>query len=226
MKRSKRYLKAVELSDKEKYYSIAEALEFLKKAPKASFDETVELSFKLNVDPKKSNQMIRDSVILPHGIGKKVTVLAFCEPEKEAEAKEAGADFVGGKDLIDKISKENWLEFDSCVATPTLMREVSKLGRILGPRGLMPSAKTGTVTDNVAAAVKELKMGKLNFRMDKFSSLAVGVGKISFSKEKLAENIEAFLKALRATRPSMLKGELIRSLSISTTMSPAVKVKL
>jgi len=224
MKRSKRYQEAVKLVDKNKVYTIEEALEVLKKMPHPKFDETVEISCKLNVDPRKSDQMVRGSVSLPHGTGKKVKVLVFCEPEKEKEAKEAGADFVGGQDLIDKIQKENWLDFDYCISTPTMMRFVSKLGRILGPRGLMPSPKTGTVTNNLAQAIKEAKQGKVDFRMDKTGCIHAGVGKISFPLEHLKENIKVFLDTLNSLRPQAVKGEFIKSIYLSLTMSPALKI--
>ncbi len=226
MKRSKRYQEAVKLVDKNKVYTIEEALEVLKKMPHPKFDETVEISCKLNVDPRKSDQMVRGSVSLPHGTGKKVKVLVFCEPEKEKEAKEAGADFVGGQDLIDKIQKENWLDFDYCISTPTMMKLVSRLGRILGPRGLMPSPKTGTVTNNLVQAIKEAKQGKVDFRMDKTGCIHAGVGKISFPLEHLKENIKVFLDTLNSLRPQAVKGEFIRSIYLSLTMSPALKISV
>ena len=226
MKVSKRYREAETAVDRNKTYSIEDAVGILKSMTHTKFDETVEISCKLNADPKKSDQMIRNSVVLPYGTGKKVTVLVFCEPEKEQSAKDAGADFVGGQELIDKIIKENWLGFDSCIATPHMMRFVSKLGRTLGPRGMMPSPKTGTVTENLAVAVKETKTGKIEFRMDKLGCLAVGVGKISFSKDALINNIKVFFDALNASKPHSVKGELIRSIYISTTMSPSLKIKV
>jgi len=225
MTRSKRFKQALKLAEKDKTYSLNEAIDILKNIPRVKFNETVEMSFKLYVDPKKSDQMVRGSVVLPHGTGKKVRVLVFCEPEKEEEAKKAGPDYVGSQELIDKILKNNWLEFDSCISTPGMMRFVSKLGKILGPRGLMPSPKTGTVTENLADAVREAKTGKIDFRMDKFGCLAIGVGKISFSKEALLENIRTFLDALYAAKPLTVKGELFKSVYISTTMSPSLKVK-
>jgi len=226
MKRSKRYREAVKLVDKGKVYTIEEALEVLKKIPHPKFDETVEISCKLNVDPRKSDQMVRGSVSLPHGTGKKIKVLVFCELEKEKEAKEAGADFVGGQDLIDKIQKENWLDFDYCISTPTMMKLVSRLGRILGPRGLMPSPKTGTVTDNLTQAIEEAKQGKVDFRMDKTGCIHAGVGKISFPLEYLKENIKVFLDTLNNLRPQAVKGEFIRSIYLSSTMSPALKISI
>ena len=226
MKVSKRYKEAQAMVEEEKVYSIDEAVDVLKNMPHVKFDETVEISCTLGADPKKSDQMIRSSVVLPFGTGRNIRVLVFCESEKEQAAKDAGADFVGGQDLIDKISKENWLGFDSCIATPHMMRFVSKLGKILGPRGMMPSPKTGTVTDDLSGAIKETKAGKIEFRMDKFGCLAVGVGKISFPKDNLVENIKVFLDALIAAKPQSLKGELIKSVYISTTMSPSLKIKV
>ncbi len=226
MRRSKRYKSASTLIEKEKIYSLKEAIDILKSIPHVKFDETVEISCKLNADPKKSDQMIRSFVVLPYGTGKEVKVLVFCEPEKEKLAKEAGADFVGGQDLIDKIVKESWLEFDSCISTPQMMRLVSRLGKILGPRGLMPSPKTGTVTEDIESAIKEAKAGKVEFRMDKFGCLAIGVGKISFPQEFLINNIETFLEALNNAKPQAVKGELVKSMYISTTMSPSLKLKV
>jgi large subunit ribosomal protein L1 len=226
MKASKRYLEALKLVDKDKIYSPQEAIEILKSMPPTKFDQTLEFSCKLNVDPRQSDQMVRGSVVLPHGTGKKVKVLVFCEPEKEKEAKETGADFAGGQELIDKISKENWLDFDYCISTPSMMRFVSKIGKILGPRGLMPSTKTGTVTENISAAIKEVKKGKVNFRMDKFGCIHVGLGKISFSKEALLENLKAFIEVLKSLKPQAVKGEFIKSGYLSTTMSPSLKIAL
>ncbi len=226
MKRSKRYTQAVALVDDTKSYSFEEAVDILKKMPRTKFDETVEISCKLNADPKKSDQMVRGSVLLPHGTGRKIKVLVFCEPEQEEEAKAAGADYAGGQDLIDKIAKENWFDFDVCISTPSMMRFVSKLGKVLGPRGLMPSPKTGTVTPNITSAIKEAKAGKVDFRMDKFGCVALGVGKISFEKDALVENIKAFVDALMASKPAAVKGDLIRTAYLSTTMSPSVKLKL
>ncbi len=225
MKRSKRYKQMENVIEKDKVYSLEEAVELLKNTPHPKFDETLEVSIKLGVDPRKSDQMVRGSVKLPAGTGKKKKILVFCEPEKEEEAKNSGADFVGSKDLIEKISK-GWLGFDYCIATPSMMREVSKLGKILGPRGLMPSPKSGTVTENLTWAINEAREGKLDFKMDKFGSLNVGVGKISFSKEKLLENIRAFLNSLIQSRPQNFKGKFIKSVSLSTTMSKGLRVNL
>ena len=226
MKRSKRYNEAVKTVDEDKAYSIEEAVAILKDMPHTKFDETIELSTKLGVDPKQSDQMIRGSVILPHGTGRKVKVLVFCESEKESQAKDAGADFVGGQELADKIQKENWLDFDYCISTPSMMRVVSKLGRVLGPRGLMPSPKTGAVTDNLEAAVKEAKRGKIDFRLDKFGCIHAGLGKVSFSKEALIENVRAFVDALLAAKTQSIKGDYIKSAFLSATMSPSLRIKL
>jgi len=223
MKRSKRYLECLKLVDKNKLYSLKEAIEVLKKMPKTKFDETVEVSCKLNVDPRKSEQMVRGSCIFPHGTGKKIRVLVFCKGDKEKEALEAGADYAGLEEYIKKI-QEGWLEFDYCVATPDCMPQVGKLGRILGPRGLMPSSKTGTVTQNIAFAVKQAKQGKVDFKMDKFGCVHIGIGKISFDEDKLYENAKAFLEALLASKPAEVKGNLIKSCYMSKTMSPALKI--
>jgi len=226
MRASKRYKKAAELVDEKKAYSIEEAVDILKSMPPAKFDETIEVSSKLGADPKQSDQLVRGSVVLPAGTGRAVRVLVFCEPEKEKDAKEAGADYIGSEEISDKILKEGWTDFDCCIATPAQMRLVSKLGKFLGPRGLMPSPKTGTVTENISHAIKEAKRGKIDFRMDKFGCIHVGVGKISFSRESLIANIHAFLEALLAARPQSVKGDYIKSFYLSTTMSPSVKIAL
>ena len=226
MSPSKRYLEATKTVDSKKTYSIEEAVNILKSMPKTKFDETVEISSKLGADPKQSDQMIRGSVVLPHGVGKEVKVLVFCEPEKEKDAKDAGADHIGSEGLIDKILKEGWLDFDCCISTPSMMRLVSKLGKFLGPRGLMPSPKTGTVTDNISHAIGEAKRGKIDFRMDKLGCIHLGVGKISFEKQALIENISAFFDTLISCRPSSIKGDYIESIFLSTTMSPSVRIAL
>lgn len=226
MKRSRRYNQAAKTVDTDKTYTLDEAIEMLKSMPKVKFDESVEICGKLGADPKQSDQMVRGSVMLPFGTGKKVRVLVFCEPDKEAEAKSAGAEYVGSQDLADKILNEGWTEFDCCVSTPSMMRVVSRLGKFLGPRGLMPSPKTGTVTDNIAYAVEEAKKGKIDFRMDKLGGIHIAVGKISFAENELRGNIKAFVEALVASRPSSVKGDFIKELYISTTMSPSVRVSL
>ena len=226
MRRSKRYREAEKKREFEKEYTLAEAVELIAKMPRVKFDETIEVSCKLGVDPAQSEQMVRGSLVLPHGTGKTVRVLVFCEPDKESEAKDAGADHIGTKDVAEKILKEGWMEFDCCISTPGMMREVSKLGKVLGPRGLMPSPKTGSVTPNVAHAVKEAKRGKVDFRMDKFAGVHIGLGKLSFKKEALIENVRAFLDALIAARPAAAKGDYLKYVYLSSTMSPSVKVVL
>tara|TARA_B100000315_G_scaffold257534_1_gene306699 strand:+ start:640 stop:1320 length:681 start_codon:yes stop_codon:yes gene_type:complete len=226
MSPSKRYKEALKKVDFDKAYPLTEAVDVLKSLPKAKFDETIEVSSKLGADPKQSDQLVRGSVVLPAGTGKTVRVLVFCEPEKEKEAKEAGADHIGSQDVIDKILKEGWLDFDCCISTPEQMRLVSKLGKFLGPRGLMPSPKTGTVTENIAHAIKEAKRGKVDFRMDKLSCLHLGLGKISFSKEDILGNLTAFLEALENSKPQSIKGDYIKSFYLSTTMSPSVRIAL
>ncbi|MBN2484135.1 MAG: 50S ribosomal protein L1 [Candidatus Omnitrophica bacterium] len=226
MKQGKRFEAATKLVDPNKVYSLEEALAVLLETPQPKFDQTLEIACKLNVDASKSDQIVRGAVVLPHGTGKKIRILVFCEPEKEKDAKDAGADFVGGQDIADKITKENWLDFDYCIATPKSMPVVSRLGRVLGPRGLMPSTKTGTVTDNVAFAVNEAKKGKIDFRMDKAGCIHVGVGKVSFSAKALKENVIAFLDALKAARPSSVKGDFMGNVYLSLTMSPSVKVQV
>jgi large subunit ribosomal protein L1 len=223
---SKRYKEAAKLQDPDKNYSLEEAIEILKKMPHAKYDETLEVSCQLHIDPKAAETAIRNSVTLPNGTGKKVRVLVFCEPEKEKDAKEAGADHIGSQEVADKIIKEGWLDFDCCISTPAMMKIVSKMGKVLGPRGLMPSPKTGTVTDNISYAVKEAKRGKIDFRMDKTGGIHLGLGKISFSKEALVENVKAFLESLNAARPQSAQGEFIRSMYLSTTISPSLRLAL
>ncbi len=224
-KRSKRFNQILEKVDTNKVYSIREAVEILKDIPRPNFDETVEVSCKLNVDPKKSDQMVRGSVVLPHGLGKKIKVLVFAKGEKEKEAQAAGADYVGNEDLIAKI-QSGWLDFDVAIATPDMMREVGKLGKILGPRGLMPSPKVGTVTDNIEKAIKEAKSGKLDFKVDRTGVVNVGIGKISFPVDHLVENINAFIDALYRAKPVSAKGQYIKKMAISTTMGPGLKIDL
>lgn len=225
VKRSKRFNQILEKVDTNKVYSIREAVETLKDIPHPKFDETVEVSCKLNVDPKKSDQMVRGSVVLPHGLGKKVKVLVFTKGEKEKEAQAAGADHVGNEDLIAKI-QSGWLDFDVAIATPDMMREVGKLGKILGPRGLMPSPKVGTVTENLEKAIKEAKSGKLDFKVDRTGVVNVGIGKISFPVDHLVENINTFIDALYRAKPTSAKGQYIKKMVISTTMGPGLKIDL
>jgi len=224
-KRSKKYKKSVELVDKSKTYNINDAIAVLKQMPTQKFDQSVDMVIHLTVDPKKTDQMVRGTVVLPHGLGKSKKVAVFCQGESEREAKDAGADFIGGKELIDKVAG-GWLDFDCAVSTPDMMRDLSKLGRILGPRGLMPSPKTGTVTKDVANAVKELKAGKIEFKADKQGGIAVSLGRISFSEDKLIDNIKFFVNALKQSKPSSAKGEFIKAASLSCTMSPGLRVVL
>lgn len=222
VKRSKRYRNAAE-SVADKPAALADAVATLQSLPKAGFDETVELSFRLNVDPKQSNQMVRGTVRLPNGSGKKVRVIVFTEQPDVAIA--AGADKAGLEDLIKEV-EGGWMEFDVAVATTSAMKDVRKLARILGPRGLMPNPKSGTVTDDIDAAVKEVKGGRVEYKMDKTSNLSVVVGKRSFDNEKLLENAKAALASVVAARPEVIKGKFINSITISSTMSPGVKVAL
>ena len=222
VKRSKRYKKAAEALAQTPA-TLADAVATLQAMPKAGFDETVELSFKLNVDPKQSNQMVRGTVRLPNGSGKKVRVIVFTDHADSALA--AGAGKAGLEDLIKEI-EGGWMEFDVAVATTSAMKEVRKLARILGPRGLMPNPKSGTVTDEVEAAIKEVKGGRVEYKMDKTANLSVVVGKRSFANDKLLENAKAALASVAATRPEMIKGKFINSITISSTMSPGVKVAL
>ena len=222
VKRSKRYNKALE-AVKAAPVSLAEAVDVLQSMPKAGFDETVELAFRLNVDPKQSNQMVRGTVRLPNGSGKKVRVVVFTEHADTAVA--AGADKAGMDDLIKEI-EGGWMDFDVAIATTSAMKEVRKLARVLGPRGLMPNPKSGTVTDDVESAIKEVKGGRVEYKMDKTANLVVVVGKRSFANDKLLENAKAALASVAAGRPEVIKGKFINSISITSTMSPSVKVAL
>ncbi|MDP8253135.1 MAG: 50S ribosomal protein L1 [Candidatus Kaelpia aquatica] len=225
VKMTKKQKSIRESIDLQKEYSVEEAVKVLQDLPKAKFDETVEVSCKLNVDPKKSDQMVRGSVVLPNGLGKDVRVLVFCKGEKEREAKDAGADYVGGEELVEKI-KSGWMDFDVAITTPDMMREVGKIGKLLGPRGLMPSTKNGTVTDQLAKAVKESKSGKLDYRMDKTGTVNVGLGKVSFSKDELTQNVISFLESLLSAKPVSSKGQFLKRIAISTTMSPGLAIAL
>jgi len=209
--------------EKGKTYNVAEAFELVPATVAAKFDETVEVSGRLGVDPKHPEQNVRGTVVLPHGLGKKVRVLVFAKGEKEAEAKEAGAEFVGGDDLIDKVSK-GWMDFDAIVATPDIMGAVGKLGKVLGPRGLMPNPKLGTVTFDVKKAVTDLKAGKVEFRVDKQGNIHVPLGKLSFGATKLKENFLSLMEAIVKAKPASSKGIYLRSLFICTTMGPSIKL--
>ncbi|MEI3609457.1 50S ribosomal protein L1 [Pseudogracilibacillus sp. SO10305] len=222
-KRGKRYQEAAKLVDKSKQYDIAEAVTLLKETAKAKFDETVEVAFRLGVDPKHADQNIRGAVVLPHGTGRTQRVLVFAKGEKVKEAEAAGADYIGDADIIQKIN-DGWFDFDVIVATPDMMAEVGKLGRVLGPKGLMPNPKTGTVTFEVEKAVQEIKAGKVEYRVDKAANLHVPVGKISFDNDKLVENIETIIETIVKVKPQSSKGTYLRNVSITSTMGPGLKV--
>lgn len=224
-KQSKRFQAASKLADKTRVYTLKDAVAVLKSFPKTKFDESVEVAFHLRVDTKKSDHMIRGTVVLPHGTGKKVRIAVFCRGEAEKEAKEAGADIIGAQELIDKVAG-GWMDFDCVVATPEMMRDLSKLGKILGPRGLMPSPKTGTVTQNVTQAIKDLKAGKVEFKVDKQGGIHVAVGKISFTEPQINENALTLIETIKNARPASVKGEFIKSVSVSTSMGPGLKVSV
>ena len=221
MKHGKKYTDSVKLLEKGKLYDLAEAVELVKQTAKAKFDETIELSVRLGVDPRHADQQVRGAVVLPHGTGKKVRVLVFCKADKEADAKAAGADFIGGEDLIAKI-QEGWLDFDVAVATPDMMGLVGRVARILGPRGLMPNPKSGTVTPDVAKAINDIKAGKVEYRVDRSSIINVPVGKASFDADKLNENISVLMDAIVKAKPASAKGTYLKSVAISSTMGPGV----
>src|SRR5262245_11986410 len=220
---TKRLKQAETQFDREREYPVDEALGIMKKLPVAKFDETVDMSLRLGVDPKHADQMVRGAIVLPHGIGKAVRVAVFAKGEKEREAREAGADVVGAEDLVERI-QGGWMEFDSTIATPDLMGQVGRLGKVLGPRGLMPNPKLGTVTFDVGRAVREAKAGKVEFRVDKAGNVHVPVGKKSFALEQLAQNAMALLEAIVRAKPSASKGQYLRSITLSSTMSPGVHV--
>jgi large subunit ribosomal protein L1 len=222
-KRGKKYLEAVKLVDRSKAYSVTEAIELVKKTNIAKFDATVEVAFRLGVDPKKADQQIRGAVVLPHGTGKVQRVLVFAKGEKAKEAEAAGADYVGDTDYINKI-QQGWFEFDVIVATPDMMGEVGKLGRILGPKGLMPNPKTGTVTFDVAKAVKEIKAGKVEYRVDKAGNIHVPIGKISFENEKLVDNLTTIYETMLKVKPAAAKGTYVKNVTVTSTMGPGIKV--
>lgn len=222
-KRGKKYLESKSKLDSQKRYDFVEAVESALKSSYAKFDETVDVAVRLGVDPRHADQMVRGTVVLPHGIGKDVRVLVFAKGEKENEAKEAGADFVGNEELIEKI-QGGWFDFDKVVATPDMMGAVGKIGRALGPRGLMPNAKTGTVTFDIGKAVKELKAGKIDFRVEKAGIVHAPMGKVSFGVEKIVQNLSAFIDTIMRLKPSSSKGTYLKSIAISTTMGPGVRI--
>ncbi len=224
MKHGKKYLDSKKLIESSKLYDPAEAISLVKQTGKAKFDETVELSIRLGVDPRHADQQVRGTVVLPHGTGKKVRVLVFAKGDKAEEARAAGADYVGEAELADKIKNENWFDFDVAVATPDMMGVVGRIGRILGPKGLMPNPKSGTVTADVAKAIEEIKGGKVEYRVDKTAIAHVPIGKASFDEEKLVENLTTLMEAVVKAKPSSAKGTYLKSLYLSTTMGPSVRL--
>ena len=224
MKHGKKYVDAAKLVDKSKLYEPGEALETVIKTSTAKFDETVELHVKLGVDSRHADQQVRGAVVLPNGTGKTVRILAICKGANEELAKEAGADFVGAEDMTQKIQQENWMDFDVLITTPDCMGLVGRLGRILGPRGLMPNPKAGTVTPDIAKAVKEAKAGKIEYRLDKTNIIHCPIGKVSFGAEKLGENFDTLMEAIVKAKPAAAKGQYIRSVAIVSTMGPSVRI--
>ncbi len=224
MKRGKKYRSSLELIEAGKTYSMSEAIELVKKTAKVKFDATVDVSINFNVDTTKADQQIRGTLILPHGNGKTKRILAITN--KIDEAKNAGADFVGGKEMIDKIKSENWFDYDVIVATPDMMAEIGKLGRLLGPKGLMPNPKTGTVSMDIAKAINEIKLGKVEYRLDKDANMNLSIGRVSFASEKILDNLKALMDTLYRVRPAAVKGVYIKSMSIHASMGPAVRFAL
>ena len=224
MKHGKKYIDSKKLIDSTKLYDPAEAIELVKQTAKAKFDETIELSIRLGVDPRHADQQVRGTVVLPHGTGKKVRVLVFAKGDKAKEAEAAGADFVGDADLVAKIQSENWFGFDVCVATPDMMGTIGRIARLLGPKGLMPNPKSGTVTMDVTKAISDIKAGKVEYRIDKTAIAHCPIGKISFDSDKLVENMTTLMEAVIKAKPATAKGTYIKSLYMSSTMGPAIKV--
>ena len=224
MKRGKRYQECEKLIDANKTYTAKEALEIIEKMPKAKFDETLELHVKLGVDSKQADQQVRGTVVLPNGTGKTKRVLVFAKGEKAKEAEAAGADFVGAEELVPKIEKENWFDYDVIVATPDMMGVIGRLGRVLGPKGLMPNPKSGTVTMDVTKAINDIKAGKVEYRLDKTNIIHLGFGKVSFGTDKLLENYETVMDAIIKAKPAAAKGQYVKSVSISTSMGPSLYI--
>ena len=222
MKTSKRYAESAKLVDKNKQYEIKEALDLIEKMPKTKFDQTVELHVKLGVDSKHADQQVRGTVVLPNGTGKTQKVLVFAKGPKAEEAEKAGADFVGAEELIPKIQNEGWFDYDVVVATPDMMGVVGRLGKVLGPKGLMPNPKSGTVTMDVTKAISEIKCGKVEYRLDKNNIIHLGFGKVSFGAEKLAENYDVIMNAIIKAKPAAAKGQYVKSISVSTSMGPGI----
>lgn len=224
MKKGKKYIESEKLIDKSKLYDSAEALSLVCQTAKAKFDETVELHVKLGVDSRHADQQVRGSIVLPHGTGKSVKVLVFAKGDNVKAAEEAGAEYVGAEELATKIQKENWFDFDVVIASPDMMGVVGRIGKILGPKGLMPNPKAGTVTPNVAQAVKEVKAGKIEYRLDKTNIIHCPIGKVSFGAEKLSENFDALMGAIVKAKPSAAKGQYLKSCVVASTMGPGIKI--
>jgi len=223
-KKGKRYLESAKLVNRETYYDVDEAIELVQQTAKAKFDETVELHIKLGVDSRHADQQVRGAVVLPHGTGKTRKVLVFAKGDKAKEAENAGADFVGAEELVTKIQTENWFDYDVVVATPDMMGVVGRLGRVLGPKGLMPNPKSGTVTFDIEKAVKDIKAGKVEYRVDKTNIIHVPIGKVSFGTEKLRDNFNTLMDAVIKAKPAAAKGKYLRSVTISSTMGPGIKI--
>ena len=224
MKHGKKYVDSVKLIDSLTAYDPADACDLVCKTSKAKFDETIEISVRLGVDPRHADQQVRGAIVLPNGTGKTVRVLVFCKEERKEEALAAGADYAGGMELVEKIQKENWFEFDTVIASPDMMGTVGRLGKVLGPKGLMPSPKAGTVTPNIAQAVKESKAGKVEYRLDKTNIIHCPIGKVSFGEEKLYENYAALIGAIIKAKPAAAKGQYIKSCVTASTMGPGIKI--
>ena len=224
MKKGKKYQDSVKLIDKTADYDLEEAIDLVQKTAKAKFDETVEMHIKLGVDSRHADQQVRGAVVLPHGTGKTRKVLVFAKGDKVAEAEQAGADFVGAEDMVEKIQKENWFDFDVVVATPDMMGVVGRLGKVLGPKGLMPNPKSGTVTPDVSKAISEIKSGKIEYRLDKTNIIHCPIGKVSFGTEKLVENFQTLLGAVVKAKPAAAKGQYLRSIAVASTMGPGISI--
>ena len=227
MKKGKKYIKAMELVEKHKAYTKEEAMDLVKKTSTSNFDGSVEIAVRLNVDTKKTDQQVRGALVLPNGTGKAKRVLVLTKNDSQAKAaKEAGAEFVGGEELIDKIAKENWLDFDVIIATPEMMPLLGKIGKLLGPRGLMPNPKTGTVTTDTKKAIEDVKKGRIEFRTDSYGNVHAIIGKVSFDEAKLVENLMAFMNVIIKSKPTTVKGQFIKNVSVSSTMGPGIKIDI
>ena len=227
MKKGKKYIKAMELVEKHKAYTKEEAIELVKKTSTSNFDGSVEIAVRLNVDTKKTDQQVRGALVLPNGTGKAKRVLVLTKNDAQSKAASAaGAEFVGGEELIDKIAKENWLDFDVIIATPEMMPLLGKIGKLLGPRGLMPNPKTGTVTTDVAKAIEDVKKGRIEFRTDSYGNVHAIIGKVSFDEAKLVENLMAFMNVIVKSKPTTVKGQFIKNVSVSSTMGPGIKIDI